>query len=125
MKIKKDFSSMKSEELVILFEKYTLMMDKYLREDEEANNYNRVFFLYAAVKLELKSRPGDERRLLMPFLDHTNLGVRLFTAKSIYAIDPARARHALQQLVDLHYFPHAFEAGMTLYILDSGKGKLE
>lgn len=124
MKTNKDFSNLDDAELVRLYEKYALVMDRYTL-DNDAQRYNRIFTYYAAIRKELKNRPGDHRRLLLPFLNHPNIGVRLLTAKTVFALVPEQARALIEQIASSRYYPYAGEAGMTLFALDRGYGKLD
>jgi hypothetical protein len=63
------------------------------------------------VRDELKLRPGDQRRALMPLLDSKNVHVRLKTAITLLAIAPDSARKALTSVRD---------ASMLLRSLDEG-----
>lgn len=123
MKINKNLSSFDDAELVKLYEKYALEMSRYLQEDD-TRRYNRIFKHYMAIRNELKNRPGDHRRLLIPFLEHPDIGVRLSAAKSVFALVPVEARAVIEQIAASKWFPWAGHAGMTLVAIDEGYGKL-
>jgi hypothetical protein len=69
---------------------------------------------------ELKRREGDQRRALLPLLDHPNLQVRMRAAHAVLSISPALARKAFESVRDSQIFPQAMDAGMTLGALDNG-----
>jgi Domain of unknown function (DUF2019) len=81
---------------------------------------NRLFGQMEAVKEELKSRPGDQRRALLTLYDHPNMQVRLKAAKATLAVAPDVARKLLQAIVDSRWQPQAGDAGMCLWALDEG-----
>ena len=85
--------------------------------------YNRLYDRKAAVVDELKRR--GERRVLISLYDHPNIQVRLNAAKSTYSLNTAGARAVIQAIADSKNFPWAGSAGMTLWSLDEGIGKLE
>jgi hypothetical protein len=59
--------------------------------------------------------------VLTQLFDHENPNVRLMAAKSVLALEPERARQALQDLHDRQVFLYGGSAGMTLWMLDSGR----
>jgi hypothetical protein len=69
---------------------------------------------------ELKRREGDQRRALLPLLDHPNVQVRMMAAHAVLAISPALARKAFESVRASEIFPQAADAGMTLRALDNG-----
>jgi hypothetical protein len=73
-----------------------------------------------AVKGELKRRPGDQRRALIPLYNHPNMQVWLKSAIATLAIVPQPARQLLQVIADSRHYPQAADAGMTLSCLDWG-----
>lgn len=86
----------------------------------EVKQTNRYYHKMKAVELELKSRPGDQRRVLMAFYDHANPNVRVKVAKATLAIAPAVARQVLETVAATCYGPEKLEAGMSLTNLDRG-----
>lgn len=88
--------------------------------DDDIAQYNRLFREMMAVERELKSRPGDQRRELLPLYDHPNVQVRLAAAKATLAVVPDTARRKLQEIADSREFPQAGDAGMSLTNLDRG-----
>lgn len=88
-----------------------------ISEVKQTNLYYRKM---KAVELELKSRLGDQRRVLMAFYDHANPNVRVKAAKATLAIAPAAARQVLEMVAETCYGPEKLEAGMSLTNLDRG-----
>lgn len=124
MSKKMNLNEVSSEELVKMFEQFSLEM--YVAENvDNIKKYNKIYIYFSAVERELKCRTGDHRRLLLPFLDHPNIGVRLLTAKSVYYIDTSRARAVIEQIARSRRFPQAGSAGMTLAYLDEGISQLD
>jgi hypothetical protein len=73
-----------------------------------------------AIRDELKSRPGDQRRALLSLFDHENAQVRLQAARATLAVEPAAARSVIESIAQGRKFPQAGDAGMTIENLDSG-----
>jgi hypothetical protein len=90
------------------------------RLDDEYARYNRLYDRMAAVIAELKGRPADQRRALIPLLDHANPQVRLKSAVATLALAPERSRRVLQDLVDEKEYPEAADAFGMLRALDKG-----
>jgi hypothetical protein len=93
--------------------------DKAVFDDDNAK-YTRLYWQMDAVKQELKRRPGDQRRALLPLFDHPNLWVRLMAAKGTLAVAPQAARKMLQDIEAWGRQPYAGDAGMCLVNLDHG-----
>ncbi len=111
--------AMSTAELVTRFEEIALEQDRALLMDEIAK-FNRLYGQMDAVKKELKSRPGDQRRALLTLYDHPNIQVRLKAAEGTLAVAPEAARGMLQSIRDSREYPQAADAGMTLWDLDRG-----
>jgi hypothetical protein len=86
----------------------------------ETARANRIYPKIQAVADELKSREGDQRARLLRLYDHPNIFVRLKAAKATLAVEPLVAREAIQRIADSKERPAAFEAGMSLAMLDEG-----
>jgi hypothetical protein len=86
----------------------------------DVKKYNRLYRKMQDVRNELKRREGDQRRALLPLLDHPNLQVRMKVAHTVLAISPALARKALESVRDSGIFPQAADASGTLRALDNG-----
>lgn len=112
-------NSLTTEELKSLFEK--LCIEQYdALEGNAIASYNKRYDKILAIQNELKSRPGDQRRILMSLFGHPNMQVRLTAAHANLAVDYIAARRELQAIVDEQWFPQSGDAGMTLENLDSG-----
>jgi hypothetical protein len=73
-----------------------------------------------AVRNELRARPGDQRRALVPLLQHGNIQVMLKAALSTLALEPKKARMVLEAISLSRRQPQALEAGTSLRDLDDG-----
>lgn len=110
------------EQLVEKFVEVTLGQFQAELYDEIAK-YNRLYRDMEAIEKELKGRPGDQRRALVPLLEHPNPQVRLMAADCNLAIHPSLARQTLQEIWDRKEFPQAAYAMATLRALDRGDRK--
>jgi len=86
----------------------------------EVKQTNRYYHKMKAVELELKSRPGDQRSVLIALYDNPNPNVKVKAAKATLAIAPAAARQVLETVAATCYGPEILEAGMSLTNLDNG-----
>ena len=108
-----------TNELKSLFE--SLCIEQYnALERNEIAAFNKRYSRIQEIVDELKSRPGDQRRVLMQLFGHPNMQVRLTAAKFNLAVDYIAARREIQDIVDSKWFPQAGDAGMTLHHLDTG-----
>jgi hypothetical protein len=108
-----------SSDLKLLFEK--LCLEQYDSIDRgETAAFNRRYDKIQAIETELKSRPGDQRRILMQLYGHANMQVRLTAARATLAVDYLAARREIQEIADSRWGPQCGDAGMTLYALDNG-----
>ena len=87
----------------------------------DTRKYNRLYAQMQDIRNELKLREGDQRRALLPLLDHPNLQVRMKAAHTVLAISPDIARIALESVRDSGIFPQAADAAGTLGALDDGR----
>lgn len=87
---------------------------------ENLSRLRKLFWRMEAVENELKSRPGDQRRLLISLYDHPSAQVRLKAATATLALEPKAARLVLARIHERNEFPQALEAGMRLWNLDRG-----
>ena len=83
------------EQLVERFTSITLDQDRALRSGNHGR-FNRLFDDMEAVKQELKTRDGDQRRALLPLYNHPNPQVRLKAAKATLAVAPETALKMLR-----------------------------
>ena len=112
-------AKLSAAELTALFEKLCIEQYDALERDEIAA-FNRRYDKIQAVQDELKSRPGDQRRVLMKLFGHSNMQVRLTAAHATLTIDYLAARRELQTIADSKWYPQAADASMALDSLDSG-----
>ena len=108
-----------TSELKLLFEQLCIEQYNALERDEIAA-FNRRYDRIQAIQDELKSRPGDQRRVLMELFGHRNMQVRLTAAHATLALDALAARRELQAIADSKWYPQAANASMALDSLDSG-----
>lgn len=106
-------------QLVERFAALGIEEDKAVFDDDNAK-YNRLYWQMDAVEQELKRRPGDQRRALLPLFDHPNLWVRLMAAKTTLAVAPEAARKMLRAIESWGRQPYAGDAGICLVNLDRG-----
>lgn len=108
-----------TNDLLLLFEK--LCVEQYDSLDrQEYAAFNRRYDQVQAIEDELKSRPGDQRRILMKLFGHPNMQVRLTAARANLAVDYPAARREIQDIADSKWGPQCGDAGMTLINLDNG-----
>lgn len=108
-----------TNDLLLLFEK--LCVEQYDALDrQEYAAFNRRYDRIQAIEDELKSRPGDQRRILMRLFGHPNMQVRLTAARANLAVDYPAARKEIQDIADSKWGPQCLDAGMTLINLDNG-----
>lgn len=88
--------------------------------DNDTSRFNRLYGKMAAIRDELKSRPGDQRSALLTLFDHRDIQVRLQAARAAFAIAPGKAREVIEGIAASHHYPQAGDAGMTLANLDRG-----
>ena len=84
---------------------------------------NRLIHESLASQEELKSRDGDQRRALVPLLEHPNPQVRYMAAEFTLAVAPVASRKALKDLSDNNIYPQAANARGTLWSLEAGRRK--
>jgi hypothetical protein len=82
--------------------------------------YNRLYKKMERIRAELKEMPGDQRRALLPLLSHSNVQVRLATARSLLALYPYLARNALENIRESGIEPQNGEAATAIRRLDEG-----
>jgi hypothetical protein len=108
------------EDLVKVFAGFALQQDVALFDNEIAS-VNRFYDKIKRIEVELKSRPGDQRRALMSLYGHDNPQVQVKAALATLAIAPAAARQVLQTIRETCHGPQRLEAGMSIRALDSGQ----
>jgi seryl-tRNA synthetase len=116
---KTDLMRKASNELVDLFASVALAQDEALLMDDIAK-VNLLFDKLENIEEQLKSREGDQRRLLLTLYDHPNLQVRVKAVKATLAVEPEIARSMLKKIADSKEYPQAGEAGMSIWALEEG-----
>jgi hypothetical protein len=86
----------------------------------ETGKYNRLYHHMNEIEDELKNRADDQRRALLPFLDHPNAQVRLMAAGSLLTVVPDRAKKALETVRDSRIVPQSVSAGFMLDGIEDG-----
>src|SRR3954469_23066660 len=84
------------------------------RFPSQTSKYNRLYHQMNEIRDELKRREGDQRRALLPLINHENAQVRLMAASSLLTIVPDRAKKALQSVRDSGITPPSVSAGFLL-----------
>lgn len=115
----RNYDSTDSSRLIEEFIDVLVKQEKVAAEDKIAL-YNRYFAIKNAIVNELKSRPGDERRLLVPLLTHNSYAVRYFAAVATLTIAPQEAIQTLEVLAYSLQYPYGYNAISTLNSLKSG-----
>jgi len=110
---------METEELVRLFEELCISSGIAL-DEYKIRTFNRLFDALLAVEMELKGRPGDQRRALKVLLGKGDLQVRVTAAKALLVVDRAAAIRELKKVEAINCLPQSADAGMTLDYLASG-----
>src|SRR3954447_25978648 len=90
------------------------------RFPSQAAKYNQFYGEMRNVRDELKRREGDQRRALLPFINHENAQVRLMAASSLLTIAPDRAKRALESVRDSGIVPPSVNAQVLLDGLEDG-----
>jgi hypothetical protein len=106
-------------QLVEYFIAIALAQDNAMRIDD-STTYNRLFRQMGVVENELKAQSGDQRRALLPLLDHPNAQVRLTSAVATLALAPEAARVALQIISDRNEYPQAARARGMMRAVEEG-----
>ena len=107
------------EELVQNFLALTLAQYE-ARFPSQTSKYNRLYRQMNEIRDELKRREGDQRRALLPLINHENAQVRLMAASSLLTIVPDRAKRALQSVRDSRIEPPSANAQGLLEALERG-----
>jgi hypothetical protein len=107
-------------DLVDRFTAVCVEQDNALLEDN-ISKFNRLYDRMIEITQELKSRPGDQRRALLVLLNHRDIQVRLQAARLTLALAPKESRQTIEEIVASKWQPQAGDAGMCLFMLDSGR----
>lgn len=119
MRQKQHLRSLSNAEIARLFEQLCIEQYDAIEGNENARA-SRLIRQTFMIEAELKSRPGDQRRILTALFGHPNMQVRLQAARANLAVDYIAARRELEAIVDEQWFPQAGDASMTLWNLDRG-----
>lgn len=114
-----ELTKMSSANLVKRFVQIVVAQDEALLGGKRST-FNRLFREMMDVTNELKTREGDQRRLLVELYDYPNMQVRVQATKLTLAVAPIAARQQLEAIADTHWMPQAGDAGMSLSNLDRG-----
>lgn len=117
--MKGNLQEMSAEQLVERFATIGVQQDQALLGNE-LGKFNKLFQQMKEVREELKSRPGDQRRLLLRLYYHANAQVRLKAAVATLAVAPEAARNLIETIANSRKYPQAGDAGMALDALDRG-----
>ena len=86
----------------------------------DTRTYNHLYDKMLDIERELKSRPGDQRSVLLSLLSHPNIAVRWKAAVATLMIAPTAAREALYSVATAQYMPISGHASSTLHYYDNG-----
>jgi hypothetical protein len=114
-----NLEDMSINQLVERFLAIALDQDRAIFDGNHAK-YNRLYGQMDAIKQELKSRPDDQRRALIPLHTHPNAQVRLKSAIATLTLAPEAARRTLQVISDRNEYPQAADASGMLRALEKG-----
>lgn len=92
-------AKMTEEQLIERFVLIATEQDQAMLHDDN-RRYNQLYDKMKDVERELGQRPGDQRRVLLPLLEHENLQVKLRAALATLAVAPEASKAVLQWLSD-------------------------
>jgi hypothetical protein len=118
--IREKLSEMGVEQLAQMFLEITVRQHDAEVEGDNAM-YNRLYRQMEAVERELKSRSGDQRRVLSLLYQHPKAQVRLMAAIATLAVARDAARQVLQLIGDRNEYPQAADARGVMRALDEGR----
>ena len=118
-----DLKTLSVKELIEQFKQLTLAQS-HAELYGQYSKYNKLYRKVVAIKDELKSREGDQRRALVELFDHQNAQVRLVAAQWALAVVPEAAQAVLQKISDQNEYPQAADARQTLDAIKRGDSKL-
>lgn len=113
-------SKMTEEQLIERFVYFAIEQDQAMLFNE-IGYYNRLYDKMEEVEQELKRRPSDQRRVLLPLFEHDNLQVKLKAALATLAIAPEESTAVLRWLDKRNRYPQAADARSMLDALDQGR----
>ena len=88
--------------------------------DLDARNASSMVLYMHAIDSVLRSRGIEARKELLPLLDNKDRYVQYYAAKQLLGIAPDRAREIIESNHKHGFDAIAFDAGMTLFNLDTG-----
>lgn len=106
------------DELVDRFGRLALNQHHTLESDDAAA-YNALYDQMQPIEFELKRRGPSSHARLVRLLSHSNITVRLETARRLMETAPKEARLVLERIRSSGHFPHVGDAGMLLARYDS------
>jgi hypothetical protein len=115
-----EWSSMSTAQLVEEFTIVAREQDQAILANATAK-YNRLYDRMTDIADELRCRPGDQRRELMRLYEFPSVHVRLKAAIHTLAVAPAEARHQLEIIAKMHWFPQTADALGMLRAMDQGR----
>ncbi len=83
--------------------------------------YTRHFNKMRALDEVFRVRGYTVQSMLLPFLNDRNEGVRYWSAKRLFIVDPIKSRATMEQLAKDMWSPIGAEARSTLSRIDSGQ----
>ena len=116
---KPSFSDMSLQELVAAYEQIVMAQDQSLREDK-ISKFNKEYKIRVAIVDELRSRPYDQRDMLVPLLDRREPWMRICVASDTYSLNPERSRKYMQTVADYRFDPYKGRAASSLGLWDMG-----
>lgn len=116
---RRKISALSVEDLVEEFIWLAIEQDNAMLANAQSK-INRLFWKLDAIMNELKSRPGDQRSVLLSLYGHENMNVRLKAAHATLALAPQAARTLLEEIAASGWQPQALDAGMSIINLDRG-----
>jgi hypothetical protein len=112
--------NLSSDELASRFESLALRQHT-ANQEGDTPAFNKIYFRLKDIGAELRSRSGDQRRMLLPLLSHKTAWVRYMAAIHMLMVAPDEARAVLDQLAEKsnNEFATAYARG-TVNALDKG-----
>jgi hypothetical protein len=124
MTMRKEYEGLSDQQLVARFAEVGISQDQALLS-MEISRFNKLFDEMVRIQEVLRTRAGDQRRLLLPLYSHSNMQVRLNAAKATWGVDQQAARAQLEAIAASKHNPQAGDAGMALWAIDEGISKLD
>jgi hypothetical protein len=116
--------TMSVEDLVLRYAEISVAQDDAIFHGDN-RRFRRLFKEMKEIEQELKRRPGDQRRTLLPLYEYPNMQARLNAANATLAVAPVAARRMLITISESGWLPQSADAGMAIRCLDRGLFKPE